>query len=172
MEKVIQILCLFIHMLLISLLCLCFGKINPAIRKNKADQYHYYHDGQTLLKKSVVNVNNIKHKKIKTNNTRPLLKSSGNNSLSIWSNSFNFAKSGNSEVDPRTGSLLVSVKAGLLLSNFGHGPDIDLEMNYNSIAKGNPDHLGRGWAWNLTHYNPVTHQLTRIFHTYTLSDSF
>ena len=26
-------------------------------------------------------------------------------------------------------------------------------------AKGNPDHLGRGWAWNLTHYNPATHQL-------------
>ncbi|MCY4330543.1 MAG: hypothetical protein OXC48_10775, partial [Endozoicomonadaceae bacterium] len=47
-----------------------------------------------------------------------------------------------------------------LRSNFGHGPDIDLEMNYNSGAKGNPDHLGHGWAWNLTHYNPVTHQLS------------
>ncbi len=158
MKKFIQKLCLFIYMLLILLLCPCFGKINPAIRKNNTDQSHHYHGDKILLKKSVVK--NIKHKKIKTNNAQPSLKSSGNDSLSIWSNSFNFAKSGNSEVDPRTGSLLVSVEAGLLLSNFGHGPDIDLEMNYNSIAKGNPDHLGRGWAWNLTHYNPVTHQLS------------
>ena len=51
------------------------------------------------------------------------------------------------------------MKVGLLQSNLGHGPDIDLEMNYNSSAKGDPDHLGRGWAWNLTHYNPATHQL-------------
>ena len=85
--------------------------------------------------------------------------SEGSKDLSIWSNSFNFAKSGNSKVDPRTGTLLISVKVGLLRSNFGHGPDIDLEMNYNSNVKGNPDHLGSGWAWNLTHYNPVTHQL-------------
>ena len=92
-------------------------------------------------------------------NHHSLLGTQENNNLSIWSNSFNFTKSGNSVVDPRTGVLMVSVKVGLLMSNFGHGPDIDLEMNYNSSAKGDPDHLGCGWVWNLTHYNPVTHQL-------------
>ncbi|MCY4329281.1 MAG: hypothetical protein OXC48_04255, partial [Endozoicomonadaceae bacterium] len=73
MKKFIQKLCLFIYMLLILLLCPCFGKINPAIRKNNTDQSHHYHGGKILLKKSVVK--NIKHKKIKTNNAQPSLKS-------------------------------------------------------------------------------------------------
>ena len=50
-----------------------------------------------------------------------------------------------------------------MLSNLGHGPDINLEVNYNSSALANPDGLGRGWSWNLTHFNPVTHQLTTSF---------
>ncbi len=142
----------FINILSILFLFLYFGKINLAIGKIKTHQNNAHTNKKILLHKNTSDTKN------KTNHQQFLMAESGGG-LSIWSNSFNFAKSGNSQVDPRTGMLLVSMKVGLLRSNFGHGPDIDLEMNYNSGTKGDPDHLGRGWAWNLTHYNPATHQL-------------
>ncbi len=151
-------LCFFINILICLYLCLYFVKINSAVRKNIAYQNSSYTTKKILLKENTPDTH-IKNKQDKINHHGFLMAESDSGDLSIWSNSFNFAKSGNSVVDPRTGMLLVSIKAGLLLSNFGHGPDIDLEMNYNSGAKGNPDHLGCGWAWNLSHYNPATHQL-------------
>ena len=135
--------------------CLYCGKINLAIGKNRI-----YPDSSYATHKKLLLKQNASDAHLKNKTHHHLLSgASKSGGLSIWSNSFNFAKSGNSVVDPRTGMLLVSIKAGLLLSNFGHGPDIDLEMDYNSGAKGDPDHLGHGWAWNLTHYNPATHQL-------------
>ena len=83
--------------------------------------------------------------------------------IAPWSNAFNFKKSWGTSVDPRTGILSAHVKTGSLLSNFGHGPDIDLEINYNSNTLANPDGLGAGWRWNLTHFNLITHQLTTSF---------
>ncbi|MCY4330295.1 MAG: hypothetical protein OXC48_09510, partial [Endozoicomonadaceae bacterium] len=77
-----------------------------------------------------------------------------------WSNAFNFKKLWGTSVDPRTGILSAYVKTGSLLSNFGHGPNIDLEINYNSNTLADPDGLGTGWSWNLTHFNLITHQLT------------
>ncbi|MCY4178207.1 MAG: RHS repeat protein, partial [Endozoicomonadaceae bacterium] len=55
--------------------------------------------------------------------------------------------------------LSTHVKAGSLLSNFGHGPNINLEVNYSSNANMNVDGLGTGWSWNLTHFNPITNSL-------------
>ncbi len=78
----------------------------------------------------------------------------------LWSNAFNFRKTADTATDPRTGILSFHAKAGNLLSNSGHGPDIDLEIGYSSIAKANPDGLGYGWSWNLTHFNLQTNQLT------------
>ena len=78
----------------------------------------------------------------------------------LWSNAFNFKKIWGTEIDPRTGILSAHVKAGSLLSNWGDGPNIDLEINYSSNAYADTDKLGYGWKWNLTHFNPVTHQLT------------
>ena len=75
-----------------------------------------------------------------------------------WSNAFNFKKVWGTAIDPRTGILSAHVKAGSLLSNWGHGPNIDLEINYNSNAYADTDKLGYGWNWNLTHFNRVTHQ--------------
>ncbi len=80
-----------------------------------------------------------------------------------WSNAFNFKKVWGSTVDPRTGILSTWVKTGSMLSNLGHGPDINLEVSYNSNASANPDGLGTGWNWNLTHFNLKTHQLTTSF---------
>ncbi|MCY4178086.1 MAG: hypothetical protein OXD32_06280, partial [Endozoicomonadaceae bacterium] len=146
-----------ISILSFLLFCLYFVKINLAIGKNKIYPGSSYVNHEKLPLKQ--NTSDTESKNKNKTHHHLLLGASKSSGLSIWSNSFNFAKSGNSVVDPRTGMLMVSIKAGLLLSNFGHGPDIDLEMDYNSGAKGNPDHLGRGWAWNLTHYNPATHQL-------------
>ncbi len=152
--KINKSLCNIIYVFLFLFLFLYFGKITLAIGKNRA----VYIDKKIQLKKNTSDTHAINEKN-KTNYHHLSLSQSGDGDLSIWSNAFDFAKSKNSEVDPRTGMLLVSIKAGLLRSNFGHGPDIDLETNYKSGTKGNPDHLGCGWAWNLTHYNPVTHQL-------------
>ncbi len=77
----------------------------------------------------------------------------------LWSNAFNFRKTADTATDPRTGILSFHAKAGNLLSNSGHGPNIDLEIGYNSIATANPDGLGYGWSWNLTHFNLQTNQL-------------
>ncbi|MCY4330026.1 MAG: hypothetical protein OXC48_08120, partial [Endozoicomonadaceae bacterium] len=115
-------------------LFLYFGKINLAIGKIKNYKNNTYTHNKVSLKKNTLNnhiANHTKEKKNKTNH-HSLLDESNSSGLSIWSNSFNFAKSANSRVDPRTGMLLISMKVGLLQSNFGHGPDIDLEMNYNS----------------------------------------
>ena len=90
--------------------------------------------------------------------TKHLLQSDRGNTMA-WSNAFNFTRQWNTRVDPRTGTLNAHIKAGSLLSNSGHGPDIDLEVNYNSNAIVNLDGLGYGWSWNLTHFNPVTNQL-------------
>ena len=46
---------------------------------------------------------------------------------SPWSNAFNFKKVWGTTVDPRTGILNTWVKTGSMLSNLGHGPDINLQ---------------------------------------------
>ncbi|MCY4330109.1 MAG: hypothetical protein OXC48_08545, partial [Endozoicomonadaceae bacterium] len=80
-----------------------------------------------------------------------------------WSNAFNFKKAWGATVDPRTGILSAYVKTGSMLSNLGHGPDISLNVNYNSGTLANPDGLGTGWSWNLTHFNLISRQLTTSF---------
>ncbi|MCY4177368.1 MAG: hypothetical protein OXD32_02585, partial [Endozoicomonadaceae bacterium] len=80
--------------------------------------------------------------------------------LSLWSNAFNFKKTIDTQTDPRTGMLSAHIKVGSLLSNEGHGPDIDLEANYNSGTTADPDGLGYGWSWNLTHFNLESNHLT------------
>ena len=77
----------------------------------------------------------------------------------LWSNAFNFQKAWNTQVDPRTGLFFAHIRAGSLISNTGHGPNINLEINYNSNSTSNPDNLGQGWSWNLTHFNPQNNQL-------------
>ncbi|MCY4330865.1 MAG: hypothetical protein OXC48_12445, partial [Endozoicomonadaceae bacterium] len=77
----------------------------------------------------------------------------------LWSNAFNFQKTWNTQTDPRTGLFFAHIKTGSLISNTGHGPNINLEVNYNSNSTGNPDDLGKGWSWNLTHFNPQSNQL-------------
>ncbi len=89
--------------------------------------------------------------------------SSASGETEPWSNAFNFKKVWGTTVDPRTGILSAYVKTGSMLSNLGHGPDISLNVNYSSSALANPDGLGTGWSWNLTHFNPVTRQLTTSF---------
>ena len=77
-----------------------------------------------------------------------------------WSNAFNFDKTWNTQTDPRTGVLTAFIKIGSMISNLGHGPDINLKISYNSGSHANPDSLGTGWSWNLTHFNLHVNQLT------------
>ncbi len=100
--------------------------------------------------------NNIHHK---TEKKIPL-KASGSEKSPLWSNAFNFQKSWGTQVDPRTGILMAYIKTGSMISNLGHGPNIDLEVNYSSSSLADPDGLGQGWSFNLTHFNPVNNQLS------------
>ncbi|MCY4330176.1 MAG: hypothetical protein OXC48_08890 [Endozoicomonadaceae bacterium] len=100
----------------------------------------------------------FKKQQNKTNHSG--LKTDGNSAVSLWSNAFNFQKSWGTQVDPRTGTLTTYTKVGSMISNFGHGPNIDLEVNYNSNSLADPDHLGQGWSWNLTHFNLINNQLS------------
>ncbi|MCY4330706.1 MAG: hypothetical protein OXC48_11625, partial [Endozoicomonadaceae bacterium] len=94
--------------------------------------------------------------KIATHNQR--LTDTGNQT-EPWSNAFNFNKTWNTQTDPRTGILTVFIKVGSMISNFGHGPDVDLKVSYNSNSIDDPDELGIGWSWNLTHFYPWLNQL-------------
>ncbi len=115
---------------------------------------------------------NISDKETKGDYDKPVLNSkkiqqvtstSESSESAPWSNAFNFKKVWGTTVDPRTGILSAWVKTGSMLSNLGHGPDINLEVSYSSSALANPDGLGTGWNWNLTHFNATTHQLTTSF---------
>ena len=108
------------------------------------------------------------HTIIKPDSSRPTLKSknakqqvsaSSDNNEELWSNAFNFQKSLDITVDPRTGILMLNFKVGGLLSNTGHGPNINLKINYRSNTFTDLDEMGRGWSWNLTHFNRKTDQL-------------
>ncbi|MCY4328702.1 MAG: hypothetical protein OXC48_01240 [Endozoicomonadaceae bacterium] len=93
-----------------------------------------------------------KNKKIKLTDTQ--------DKSSPWSNAFNFHKSWSTQVDSRTGSLSSRIRVGSMISNFDHGPNINLEINYSSSSLANTDHLGVGWSWNLTHFDLSTNQLS------------
>ncbi|MCY4330785.1 MAG: hypothetical protein OXC48_12020 [Endozoicomonadaceae bacterium] len=85
--------------------------------------------------------------------------SSASFGINTWSNAMNFKQTWGSTVDPRTGTFTAHIKVGSLLSNLGHGPNIDLEAIYSSMTVANKDNLGFGWQWNLTRFNPATNQL-------------
>ncbi len=132
-----------------------FGVMSPVLTKNKNYAYQY--------RKIQLQENNpfyhLSSNNKKEKQSKNIIKSDLGQS-GPWSNAFNFKKIWGTQVDPRTGTLSAHVKAGSLLSNLGHGPNIDLEVNYSSNAHANPDKLGQGWNWNLTHFNLITHQLT------------
>ena len=86
--------------------------------------------------------------------------SNGNDDTPVWSNAFNFHKSWGTQVDPRTGTLSAYIRVGSLISNLDRGPNITLNIDYNSGSMADPDQLGAGWSWNLTHFNPNNNQLS------------
>ena len=131
------------------------GIISPVLPKNK--NYSYQYKKIQLQENNSFNDFSADNKKIK--HSKNIVKSGADESAP-WSNTFNFKKLWGTQINPRTGILSAHVKVGSLLSNLGHGPNIDLEVNYSSNAHADTDKLGQGWSWNLTHLNPVTHQLT------------
>ena len=121
-----------------------------------------YKKMQVLYKKKD---NNIKsgHLPAAKSKKKPKLNDSADDDNSVWSNAFNFNKLLGSEVDPQTGNFFAFFKAGTLRGNLGHGPNINLKLNYHSNTKGDPDGIGYGWSWNLTHFNLTTNQLTTAY---------
>ena len=94
-------------------LFLFFGKLTLAIGENRTEKNSFYIDKKIQLKKNTSDIDtdtDTTKKKNTTNYHHSLLGESGGGGLSIWSNSFNFTKSENSEIDPRTGMLLISIK--------------------------------------------------------------
>lgn len=151
----------FSFTLLLSVFLFCYIHICRAAdfslstrHQNQANQRKHQ---QLFLKK---NLHSIENEYISNNKKQHKIKSAKTSENAPWSNAFNFKKIAGTQVDPRTGVLSAHIKAGSLLSNSGHGPNIDLEVNYSSAATADPDGLGIGWSWNLTHFNTDTNQLT------------
>ncbi len=144
--------------LLLSIIVFCpviYTRILPEPVKKYAIKPTFLKQADQKPNSTLFSADHYKEKRL---SSRLLTQSSSGSSL--WSNAFNFKKTIDAQTDPRTGMLSAHINAGSLLSNEGHGPDIDLEANYNSGMTANPDGLGYGWSWNLTHFNPVTNQLT------------
>ena len=155
-QQVMFILLIFLLCILLFFYQQCFSSALAAsvMQHINLDNLHIHQN--TFLKKNHLLPATLNNKK--KYNSNIITAESGTNAP--WSNAFNFKRIWGTETDPRTGILSAHVKAGSLLSNWGHGPNIDLEINYSSNAHVDVDKLGSGWKWNLTHFNPVTHQLT------------
>ncbi len=143
--------------LLLSIIIFCFSAyartLSDSVKKDVTSTF-------LKQKKPEFNKNLSLFSHDKKKKSSPHLLTESGSESSLWSNAFNFKKTIDTQTDPRTGMLFAHIKVGSLLSNEGHGPDIDLEANYNSGTTVDPDGLGYGWSWNLTHFNPVTNQLT------------
>ncbi len=150
---------IILFILLAELIAYSHNNFAISFFKRTNDTYKKF---QVPYKKKDNNVEseNLFIKKIKK---KPKLNDSGDDDNSVWSNAFNFNKLLGSEVDPQTGVFSVFFKAGNLLGNLGHGPNIDLKLNYHSNTRGDPDGIGYGWSWNLTHFNLTTNQLTTAY---------
>ncbi|MCY4177344.1 MAG: hypothetical protein OXD32_02465, partial [Endozoicomonadaceae bacterium] len=81
----------FIKLILLLFSCLYFGKINLVIGKTRVYPNNAYASKKIPVKQTASST----HSKNKTNHHHLLLDALGSGDLSIWSNSFNFAKSGN-----------------------------------------------------------------------------
>ncbi len=142
----------------ISLFCKEANIQSSNFTDNYIEFFNYFYN----INNKKMNKEYIKHK-LNSEKKIQQVYSSVSGKTEPWSNAFNFKKVWGSAVDPRTGILSAYVKTGSMLSNLGHGPDINLDINYNSSSLANPDGLGTGWSWNLTHFNLVTHQLITSF---------
>lgn len=147
---------LFFFSILLYSLFISFEQICVAV----ATFTHIKVKARKASHKTVHSDKSIHPNSLNTSKNISALQSKGEVSKTPWSNAFNFSKSWGTQVNARTGSLMSNVKAGSLLSNFGHGPNIDLEVNYNSSSSADLDNIGRGWSWNLTHFNSATNQLS------------
>ncbi|MBX9837700.1 MAG: hypothetical protein K2X69_05205 [Silvanigrellaceae bacterium] len=71
---------------------------------------------------------------------------------SAVSDAYNY-KSLSQTVDPRTGAFSISFKIGNIVGNGFEDPAIPLSLNYSSLSNSDVYRLGKGWSWNLTHYD-------------------
>ncbi|MCY4328482.1 MAG: hypothetical protein OXC48_00115, partial [Endozoicomonadaceae bacterium] len=146
-------------------LSFCYELICKALPSSFQDVPFKYKQSNTTIKKFHL-INEQKNNKtlLQSKNTikKPELTTtqvSGYGS-SPWSNAFNFKKNWGTAVDPRTGTLTAYIKVGSMISNLDRGPNINLQVSYNSNSRADPDQLGVGWSWNLTHFNPINNQLS------------
>ncbi len=146
---------IFIVFIILSIIFLL--AINQTGHSQSNAQPINFTDNKLIVPHAVLTVNNKNYQHNHSYDKK--IKQQPSDESEPWSNAFNFRKSMGTNVDPRTGILSAYIKAGAMLSNLGHGPNIDLEVNYSSSSQANPDGLGVGWSWNLTHFNLVTHQL-------------
>ncbi|WP_161998270.1 hypothetical protein, partial [Silvanigrella paludirubra] len=63
-------------------------------------------------------------------------------------------------VDPRTGAFSLSYKIGDVIGNGFEDPEISLSINYSSLSSSDAFGLGKGWSWNLSHYDTKSGMLS------------
>jgi len=72
----------------------------------------------------------------------------------IYSEGKNYKQLGKVNVDPRTGNLSFNYQLGGIMANLKRGPKLTLTAQYNSLETSNRFQIGRGWNFNITHYEP------------------
>ncbi len=151
--------CVFLFLFFTINICQAYEVISK--NRNNTKQLikqinHYFENNNSTKKKS----NTADSAKKNHQHKITLFNAMQGNNADPWSDAFDFQKIAGTQVDPRTGTFTAYIKTGNLISNLDHGPNINLQINYSSNSRANPDGLGLGWSWNLTHFNPVNNQLT------------
>ncbi|MBX9838567.1 MAG: hypothetical protein K2X69_09680 [Silvanigrellaceae bacterium] len=83
----------------------------------------------------------------------------GGDSNKPVSDAYNY-KDLSQSVDPRTGAFSLSYKIGDVVGNGFEDPEISLSINYSSLSSSDIYGLGKGWSWNLSHYDTKSGMLS------------
>jgi hypothetical protein len=113
--------------------------------------YNSSQNSSNSLKSDKINLN------LENGYTQAQAQASSNNS--VVSDAYNY-KSLSQTVDPRTGAFSISFKIGNIVGNGFEDPTIPLSLHYSSLSNSDVYSLGKGWSWNLTHYDPKSGMLT------------
>ncbi|WP_116964000.1 hypothetical protein [Fastidiosibacter lacustris] len=109
-------------------------------------------DTSEILNKKAIQLNESVEKK-------DFLRGNGADN-NIESSAFNFGGFLSAKVDQRTLSLGVSVQVAQILSHNLNGPQMKIMLSYNHNSNLDSYQVGRGWGFNLTHYDANSQYLS------------
>ena len=129
------------------------SKLTAAVYNTSQEGSHQA--GKTGAKSAGVELSGAQQAKAQSGGTSQ----GGADSSQPVSDAYNY-KDVSQSVDPRTGAFTISYKIGDVIGNGFEDPEISLSINYSSLSSSNLYGLGKGWSWNLSHYDTKTGMLS------------